>query len=285
MSLLRHILLCNAWRPDRFLPLYRGEARIGWLRRDNADALRQFPEVFAIAEKENEARLVAPGGFEELSAALDRVTERLVVDGRIAKWRNEFFAVAPRWGDPPLFKVDRGVVAFFGVRAYGVHLNGYRHGNDGLKLWIGRRASDKKVAPDKLDNLVAGGIGHEHGLEATLIKEAAEEAAMPPELAQRAVPTGAIAYRMENEQGLRDDVLFLYDLKTPADFTPRNTDGEIVAFKLMDAEEVIDRVRRSDDFKFNVNLVLIDFALRHGLVRPDDPEYLDLVVGLRRPLD
>jgi len=44
-------------------------------------------------------------------------------------------------------------------------------------------------------------------------------------------------------------------------------------------------VRDTDDFKFNVNLVIIDFALRHGLVAPDDPDYLDLVTGLRRPLD
>ncbi len=53
----------------------------------------------------------------------------------------------------------------------------------------------------------------------------------------------------------------------------------------MSAASVIARVRTSDDFKFNVNLVLIDFALRHGLVTPDDPEYLQLVTGLRRGLD
>ncbi len=108
---------------------------------------------------------------------------------------------------------------------------------------------------------------------------------MPSELVARALPVGAISYRMENEHGVRDDVLFVYDLETPAGFTPRNTDGEIVAFKLMDVAEAIERVRTSDDFKFNVNLVLIDFALRCGIVTPDDPEYLDLATGLRRPLD
>jgi hypothetical protein len=48
---------------------------------------------------------------------------------------------------------------------------------------------------------------------------------------------------------------------------------------------VVDRVRTTDDFKFNVNLVILDFALRHGLLRPDDPEYLDVATGLHRPLD
>ena len=41
-------------------------------------------------------------------------------------------------------------------------------------------------------------------------------------------------------------------------------------------------MRQTDDFKFNVNLVIIDFALRHGLIKPDDREYLDIVIGLRR---
>jgi hypothetical protein len=71
----------------------------------------------------------------------------------------------------------------------------------------------------------------------------------------------------------------------PADFVPRNQDGEIVHFELMPASAVLDRVRASDDFKFNVNLVILDFALRHGILWPDDPEYLDVATGLHRPLD
>jgi 8-oxo-dGTP pyrophosphatase MutT (NUDIX family) len=283
MSLLRHLRRCNTYRPERFLPLFRGDARIGLVRRDNAEALKPFADVFTV---EGEAvRLVAPGDFDALSGAVDRVVEQLVAEKRVAKWRNECFDVAPRWGAPPLFKLDRGAVSFFGVRAYGVHLNGYRRAGDTLKLWIGRRAPDKKVAPDKLDNLVAGGIGHDHGLRATLVKEAAEEAAMPRAIIAAAIPVGAVSYRMETEQGLRDDVLFVYDLDVPDDFTPRNADGEIVEFRLMDAGEVVERVRRTDDFKFNVNLVIIDFALRHGLVTPEDPEYLELVAGLRRPAE
>jgi hypothetical protein len=53
----------------------------------------------------------------------------------------------------------------------------------------------------------------------------------------------------------------------------------------MPASAVLERVRAGDDFKFNVNLVQIDFALRHGFLTPEDPEYLDLVTGLRRVLD
>jgi 8-oxo-dGTP pyrophosphatase MutT (NUDIX family) len=283
MSLLRHIRRCNEYRPERFLPLFCGEARIGLVRRDNAEALRRFPQVFAVAD--GAVRLIAPGDFAVLSGAVDRVVEQLVADGLVPKWRNEFFAVSTQWRAPPLFKLDRGAVAFFGVRAYGVHLNGYVRDGGALRLWIGRRAPDKKVAPDKLDNLVAGGVGYGHGLVETLAKEAQEEADMPAALIAHAIPVGAVSYRMETREGARDDVLFVYDIDVPDDFVPRNTDGEIAAFELMAARDVIERVRDSDDFKFNVNLVVIDFALRHGLVTPDDPDYLDLVTGLRRPLD
>ncbi|MGH6977048.1 MAG: NUDIX hydrolase, partial [Stellaceae bacterium] len=147
------------------------------------------------------------------------------------------------------------------------------------------RAPDKPVAPDKLDNLVAGGIGRDHGVAETLRKEGEEEAAMPHALTAHAVSAGAISYRMGMPDGVRDDVLFLYDIETPRDFAPRNTDGEIVSFALMDAADVLARVRDTDDFKFNVNLVIIDFVLRHGVIGPDDPEYLDLVAGLHRPID
>ena len=53
----------------------------------------------------------------------------------------------------------------------------------------------------------------------------------------------------------------------------------------MPADAVVERVRGTDDFKFNVNLVILDFAVRHGLIAVDDPEYLDVATGLHRPLD
>ncbi len=108
-----------------------------------------------------------------------------------------------------------------------------------LQLWVGRRAPDKRLAPNKLDNLVAGGIGNGYGVAATLAKEADEEAGIPASLIERAVPVGAITYLMENEIGIRDGVLFVYDLELPADFVPRNRDGEVVDFRLMPARSVI----------------------------------------------
>lgn len=283
MGFADHIRRCNNFDPARVVPLLAGADRIGLLLHDHAAALRRFTDVFAVAE--DRVQLVASGDVDSLSAAVDRVVEALVVERQVPKWRNETFEVSPSWGAPALFRLDRGAVPFFGVRAYGVHLNGYRRIDGRLHLWVGRRAADKRVEPNKLDNLVAGGIGNGHGAQATLLKEAEEEAGIPDAIMRRAHPVGAVSYRMETKGGIRDDVLFAYDLDTPPDFTPRNNDGEIVEFRLMPADAVVELIRTTGDFKFNVNLVVLDFAVRHGLLGPDDPEYLDIVAGLHRRLD
>jgi 8-oxo-dGTP pyrophosphatase MutT (NUDIX family) len=283
MSFRDHISSCNNYVPEHVVPLTSGRTRVGLVRRDNAEALRRFPDVFAVTE--DKVDLVARGDVLAVSRAVDAVVDALVADGRVPKWRNETFDVALRWGAPPIFRLDRGAVPFFGTRAYGVHLNGYLRQGDELCLWVGRRSPDKQVAPNKLDNLVAGGIGNGHGVEETLVKEGEEEAAIPPSLVRHAIPAGAVSYRMETRLGIRDDVLFVYDLEMPPNFVPENRDGEIVHFELMPVSAVLERIRATSDFKFNVNLVILDFAVRHGLLRPDDPEYLDVATGLHRPLD
>ena len=82
--------------------------------------------------------------------------------------------------------------------------------------------------------------------------------------------------------GLKPDVMFCYDLELPADFTPENTDGEIAEFFLWPAARVMEIVETSFDFKFNCNLVNLDFFVRHGLIPPDHRDYIDIVRGLHR---
>ncbi|MFX8727614.1 hypothetical protein ABTM60_20280, partial [Acinetobacter baumannii] len=83
-----------------------------------------------------------------------------------------------------------------------------------------------------------------------------EEAGLTAELAGQAVPVGAIRYVMEVPEGVKPDTLFLSDLELPAGFVPHNTDGEVEKFELWPLAAVAERLRTTDDFKFNVNLVL-----------------------------
>ncbi len=62
---------------------------------------------------------------------------------------------------------------------------------DGLHVWVARRAADKLLDPGKLDHIVAGGVPAGLTPAETLVKEAAEEAAIPASLAAQAVPVGS----------------------------------------------------------------------------------------------
>ena len=278
---LRHLVACNRAEPSDYLPFTIAGTAVGRVRRDIAARLAEFPDLFAVSVHEV-ALHPGFGDFATRSAALDEAVDRMVKIGLAPKRRNEAYPVAARFTDAPLARLDRGAVATLGVRAYGVHVNGYVRAPDGLALWIGLRARDKLVAPGKLDNLVAGGQPIGLSLTQNLIKECAEEADLPEALARQARAVGAITYAMAVPEGLRADTLFVYDLALDPAFAPRNTDGEIESFALMPVDAVAERLRATDDFKFNVNLVIIDFLIRHGMIAPDHPEYLDLVAGLHR---
>ncbi len=281
MSFLHHIRRCNRFDPTHFRPFEVAGQQVGRVRTEFATRLAAFPEVFTVKDD----RVALDHRLADAATrtrVLREVTGQLAAAGALPAPRGEHYPVVTEWGQPPLLVIDRELVSAFGLRAFGVHVNGVVRSADGMKLWIGRRAPDKSVEPNKLDNMVAGGQPVGLSLADNLVKEAAEEAAIPAQLARRAVPVGAIRYCMEGRLGLKPDTLFVYDLEVPADFVPHNTDGEIAEFTLMAVEEVAELVRTTEAFKFNVALVLIDFLIRTGRLSPDtEPDYLALVGGLR----
>lgn len=280
MSFSDRIAECSVFDAIRYLPLVVDGAEMGLIERDFAERLRSFSEVFQVGEAD--VRLdPSLDGFEARTAAVDEALRELDREGCFVAWRDEPIPVGTGFAAPPAFAIERGAAARFGVRGYGVHLNGYVRDGKTLRMWIARRSRDKAMAPGKLDQIVAGGQPFGLGLRDNLVKECGEEAAIPPELVARAAGAGAISYCTERAEGLRRDVEFVYDLELPADFTPVPVDGEVEGFELWPIDRVAETVRDSDAFKFNCSLVVIDFLIRHGLIEPDHPEYQDLVHGLR----
>ena len=129
--------------------------------------------------------------------------------------------------------------------------------------------------------MVAGGQPIGLGILENLIKECDEEASISKTLSIKAIPVGAVSYIMETEAGLKPDTLFCFDLKLSDKFVPKNKDGEISKFYRWPMEQVSRMVDEGFDFKFNCNLVLIDFFIRHGCIPSDHPDYLKLIKGLR----
>ena len=116
-----------------------------------------------------------------------------------------------------------------------------------------------------------------------LIERAGEEAAIPEVLARQARPVGTISYTAQTENGIRADLLYLYDLHLPADFRPVNRDGEVAEFLCLPLDEVARLVRETEEFKLNSAVVVIDYLIRHGYLTPDDiPEYPTLCRDIRR---
>ena len=281
MSLLDRIRECNVHDLSRFVPFTVAGVRVGWVKKTFIERLEAFPEVFEASER---GVAMAPGLAtpEARTEAATSALRQLADEGVIEGWRDEYYPVGTSFTAPPLMLMERAAVPFFGVRAYGIHVNGVVRDGGDTRLWIGRRAPDKHTFPDQLDNLIGGGQPAGIGLLDNLMKEAEEEASIPPDLAATAAPVGLVSYCCETEYGLKPDVLFLYDLELPSDFVPVNRDGEVAEFMLWPVERVLETVAETQDFKFNCNLVCIDFAVRHGFVAPDEPDYVEIVQGLRR---
>jgi 8-oxo-dGTP pyrophosphatase MutT (NUDIX family) len=279
-GLLRHIEALNSWNPQNFRGFYYAGVRVGYLKAPVCEALRQWPDYFRV---ESTGVHLNPDldSFESRTQALSEVTHALVSQGLISHAHGEHYPVTSAGRETAIATIDRTAAPYFGLRAYGQHLNGYVRSDKGLMLWIARRALDRRVYPGKLDNMVAGGLPHDLTLAENLRKECMEEAAVPAELAAQALPVGVVTYCKETPAGLKPDTLYCYDLRLPDDFKPRNTDGEVAAFMLLPVEEVLQLVGESDDFKLNCNLVLIDFFVRHGILTPDRADYLNLAQGLR----
>ncbi len=279
MGWLDRIHACQRFDPAAYRPFRVAGRPVGHVTHDFAERLRRRSDVFIVGDAA--VTLVPELTNPESRTEAVEAAARTVIDDAIRdRWRDEPYPVAARFNDPPLFTLDRALVPLFGVRAYGVHVNGYVRRGSEIAMWIGRRSPTKSVAPGKLDQMVAGGQPAGLSLADNLRKEAAEEAGLSAEVTDRAVPVGAISYRTEYEDGLRNDVLFLYDLEMPEALTPVNTDGELLHFMLWPLEQVAAVARETEDFKFNCSLVVADFLIRHGRIRPDEPDYLDLIAGL-----
>jgi len=280
MSYLKRIQACNQWNPDNFKPFVVNGERFGWIKHPFAQILSGYPEIFIVNKQQVELN-AALQTAEQRSSAVAWVLEQLVKQGVIQPLYGELYPVVTRYGQSAIFVLDRSAAQFFGIRAFGQHLNGYVKRGKDISLWVGQRAADRQIFPNRFDNMVAGGLPDGIKLSENLAKECMEEAGIEKGLAANAKPVGEISYCCETELGLKPDTLFCYDLSLPATFIPHCTDGEVAGFYLWPVDEVARVVRETEHFKPNCNLVIIDFLLRHGLHSLSDESYLTIKSALK----
>lgn len=280
MSFLDHITRCNQFNPQDAVLFWVGRQPIGWIQRTHIAVLQSFPDYFQVSEDRVELH-PSLTTYDQRTAAMATVVAYLKAQGRLSQWRGELYDIAPAYRETPLFALERGATAFFGVPSYGTHLNGftYRHGQ--LYIWIARRSEKLVVAPGLLDNVAAGGLPKGITPLQNIIKESWEEARLPKSLVQNAIPHGQISYLMATAQGVTPDCMFTFDLELPPTIVPQADGQEVDQFSCLPADEVYHLVKNTQTFKYNSALVVIAFLIRHQIITPAEPDYQALKTQLQ----
>ena len=149
-------------------------------------------------------------------------------------------------------------------------------------VWVAKRSMSKATYPGLFDQMVAGGQPAGLSFADNVRKECEEEASLPPAVLAGVRPAGLVSYRYTTRKGLSTKVLAAYDVEMPAGLVPICADGEVEEFTLLPIAEVLQSIREKLPlWKPNSALVVVDFAVRHGFVSPDEPGFVEIIHLLR----
>lgn len=279
MALIDRIYDANYKAPNRhYYRLWINGSALGFV---DYQLVPSLPDVFIVnhVKKRIDINFLAEEAIN-CRNTIEQFFQAYFIENNIHAWRNERYALKNNFNDEPALLLERAILSYLGLTGFGVHVNGYTKKDNQLYMWIAKRAANKPTAPGKLDQIAAGGQPHNQTLFDNLIKECKEEANIPATLARHATPVSAVSYWYDMTIGARPDVIFNYDLYLPTDFIPTINDDEVESFELLALPEVLDIIGSSNQFKINSALVIIDFAIRHGVIEPTHPDYIALQRGM-----
>ena len=98
--------------------------------------INDFPSTFALQSEQSASSSdskyflsltdeLVQSTCEVRTKALEIVTSQLRDRGIIRGWRNELLPLTSSFTSPPMLLLERAACSHFGVRAYGVHINGF----------------------------------------------------------------------------------------------------------------------------------------------------------------
>ncbi|MBM9888045.1 MULTISPECIES: NUDIX hydrolase [Deefgea] len=244
--------------PEGLSPFLINARQYGWLERETIQALQQFSDLWHFSNGQVELRDKHPA--EQLQAAAQYLHQQ----GFILGWRNENYGVysedAREESDfkHALCALERASFRRFGFLSRAVHINAYYP--DGT-LCLGVRANNKSIDPNKLDNMAAGGIPLGESIYDCAIRELAEEAGAPLQIAKFIQFAEIIHTRRNESDGTHNEILYCYDLALPDDFVPHNQDGEVAEFHRLRPSEVI---KQLNSMTWDAGAVTSSFILRNG---------------------
>ncbi len=265
MSLLRKFQnLNNFIYNENYYKLIFGKTKIGYIHRKIAKYLiLNVKGIYLLKRKiyfEDTSKI-------KIKKIISNITEILSEKKKLFIPTGELFSCRTTIDDKELFKLDRKLVEFLGIRGYGVHLIAYIKKKNSYKLWVPKRNKKKLASPSKYDNSVAGGVRAGEGIFGALEREAYEEAGFKKEQLNNVKLVGTLNYNWKNSAyTLRRDTLYLFDLEVDDKFKPYCLDGEVEKFELMDWKKVLKLMQNTSSIKNNCNIVFFNFMVRHGLI-------------------
>jgi 8-oxo-dGTP pyrophosphatase MutT (NUDIX family) len=200
-------------------------------------------------------------GFDMVArtALLAEAAHALRDAGLAPGWRDEPLDVRAAPEAAPLATIERAACRPLGIPTVAVHMNGCLP--DG-RLWVARRAEHKMVDPGLWDNLVGGMVAAGESLERALEREAYEEAGLA--LATLQPRRGGLVHEARPVfEGYMVETVQVFDVLLPADFAPRNVDGEVAVFAALTPAELVDRIA-AGVFTLEAGLVTLDHLLRRA---------------------
>jgi len=282
VSFLKKIQECNGFDAGQFFDFVVQNQRVGFIAKNKVDTLLEHKNIFNFF---NNKIVLNPdlNTYEKRTKTIKDVVLLLQEKKLISAWGDESYAVSSSFNHKSYFSIPRCAAAFFGIKTYGTHLNGYTRKDGKIWVWIARRALHLKFLPGKLDNLAAGGLPAGILPDQNMAKEAREEAQLSSELLHKMQPKSTVSYFLETKEGACPDTMFVYDLELPPETIPTPNKEEVEDFTLYPIEELYKVVNDFDNFKYNATLVMIDFLIRHSAITPQNKDYFEIVHQLRQP--
>jgi 8-oxo-dGTP pyrophosphatase MutT (NUDIX family) len=235
---------------------------VGSVARAHLAALRRWPNWIEVDP--GRVALTAPAAAR--ADALVAMNHALRSDGLIVAWRDEPFPLFDVNGRALGVSMERAATRFWGTLTFGAHCNGYVADTRGrpVRLWIARRAPTKATDPNRLDNLIGGGVPADQSPRDTVLREGWEEAGLRPAQMLGLQRGRLLRLLRDIPEGLQREWIHVYDLALPTDATPCNQDGEVAELALHDVAHAL-ALAASDEMTVDAALVTLDFALRRRL--------------------
>lgn len=245
-----------------FSPLYFVGERLGCVNAVWRERLLQQESALFQPWRDGLACL-AGGDYAHLSRTLQAAAERWRDAGWLNGWRNENFR-AERSDGSPCFELERAAFRPLGLTSHAVHLNGLTRAVDGSPhMWLGRRSPYKAVDPNRMDNMVGGGVAAGESIEVAREREGWEEAGLSAGLLADLSPVSRLLAERPVQRGLHREWLHVFDVWLPPGSAPVNQDGEVAEHVCLPFSEV-EALLVDERFMIDAALVAADCLARHG---------------------